>query len=220
MHDILIVEDDPISAAYLKKILVENGFSVCGIEDNADGALQAIRSLSPALVLIDVMLYGPKTGCELALEIRRFDPDVILIFLSAHSDDTILDYVLDVNAHCYLLKPYRDNEIVTTLKMALNCRPRHPEKRSVELENGYRYHLRDKKLFKDGSDTLLSGKPLQLIGILARCRGSVVSYEQLFIELYEGKQNLNTLRSLVYRIKRLHGDLQLQSISKKGYVLH
>lgn len=220
MHNILIVEDDPISGEYLKKILLENGFAVCGIEDNAEDALSKIKQCHPDLVLIDVVLYGSKSGCELALDIRRFDNDLIIIFLSAHSDQSILDYALDVNAYCYLLKPYRDSEIITTVKMALQSHHSEVTTQQIHMQNNYSFQVNENHLFKNGTDTLLEGKLLDFIAILAKHKGYPVSYKQLSIELYGDESHINTLRSLVHRIKQKFPDLVLENVNKKGYILH
>ncbi len=220
MSNILIVEDEHISAQYLKKVLTQNDFNVCSIEDNAKDALRAIKKFKPELVLIDVMLYGNQSGCELALDIRRFDNEIIIIFLSAHSDANILEYALNVNAYCYLLKPYRDSEIVTTIKMAFQQYRSEIHVNSILLRRGYSFDTKERKLYRDKTDTLLHGKLLDFVELLAKNRGSCIEYNKISLEIYANKSNINTIRSLVHRIKQKLPDLEIRSISKKGYVLY
>jgi DNA-binding response OmpR family regulator len=220
MSNILIVEDEHISAQYLKKILEENNLKVCAIEDNAEDALQATKKLNPDLLLLDIMLYGQTSGCELALEIREFNNEIIIIFLSAYADDEMLEYALNVDAYSYLLKPYRDQEIITTIKMALQQHRSEKHFHSISLKNRYTYHITEARLLKKDVDTMLNGKRLELIAILAQKRAQAISLEEIAHKLYGDNFSINTLRSLVHRIKQNFPDLQIHNVPKKGYVLY
>ncbi len=220
MTDVLIVEDEFISAQYLKKLLEENGMTVCAIAENAEDALDAVRRCDPDLILVDIILEGNTSGCELALELRRFNQDIVIIFLSAHADQEMLDYALDVNAYSYLLKPYRDKEIVTTVKMALKQKRSRQPAEHIYLKNGYRFDREQGKLLKHNTDTLLSGKRLQLVALLAENRGSTVAFETISRSVNGNGGGINAVRSLVHRIKQGFPDLEIHSVSKKGYVLY
>ena len=220
MNKILIVEDDPISANYLKRILTDHHLEVCAIADNARDALAAFQHFQPHLVLLDVILDGSKSGCELAVDIRRQNNDTKLIFLSAHSEQSILDYAIDVNAYCFLLKPYRDEEILTTVKMALNDRNTMHRDEKILLQNSFMFDTDRQKLFFEGNEVPLTGKRLELVAFLARHPGISFSYEALCQHLYHGQLRLNALRSLIHRIKQQCPALQLKNIQDEGYVMY
>jgi len=218
--NILIVEDDLISANYLKKLLHINNFNVVDIVDNASDAISAFKEHKPDVILMDIMLYGPTSGCELALEIRRFDLHVIIIFLSAHSDEKMIDYALSANAYSYLLKPYRDNDILSTIKMALHLKKEPHKQDNIALKNGYEYALKSKTLSQNTLEIPLSNKLSQLIHLLVRNRGYSVSNEQIASVLSQRDYSINNIRSIIHRLKVKYPDLEIHSISKKGYVIY
>jgi len=219
---IMIVEDDLISAAYLKKLCIENDFEVCAMSDNAKDALVLVREEKPNLILMDIMIKGPLSGCELALQVRTFNQEVEIIFLTAYSSDEMIDYALDTRAYSYLLKPYRDVEIVSTIKMALKQKKRSAEEldQTIVCKSGYSYDPRSSKVFHYGDEIILSGKVKELFELLAKHRGSAVSYEQISHALWSEAQNMNTLRAIIHRLKTQLADLELHAVSKTGYVLY
>jgi DNA-binding response OmpR family regulator len=221
-NKIMIVEDDLISAAYLKKLCIENGFEVCAMADNAKEALVLVKEYQPHLILMDIMIKGAISGCELSMQIRTFDKEVEIIFLTAYSSDEMIEYALDARAYSYLLKPYRDIEIVSTIKMALKQKRKivEEENPAITCKNGYSYLTETSKLLHYHDEVILTGKVKELFELLVLNRGTAVSYEQISMTLWNEEQNMNTLRAIVHRLKTQLSDLELHSVSKTGYVLY
>jgi len=221
-HNILIVEDDLISAHYLKKICVENDLSVIKIVSHAEEALNVLKNQEVSLVLMDIMIEGSISGCELAMQIRSFNQNVVIIFLTAYTSDEMIQYALDAKAHSYLLKPYRDVEIISTIQMALNLKTSRPMKSNsfIECRNGFTLDVKTHKIYHNSQELFLSKKMHLLIQLLMQNKGACVSYEEMSEIIYNGDQNINTLRSNIYRLKERLPDLDLHSISKTGYVLY
>jgi len=220
---IMIVEDDLISAAYLKKLCQEQGFEVCAMSDNAKDALELVREERPNIILMDIMIKGAVSGCELSMQIRTFDKEVEIIFLTAYSSDEMIEYALDSRAYSFLLKPYRDIEIISTIKMALKQKRKlveEEEEQSIVCKSGYSYVVSSRKVFHYGEEVMLSGKVKALFELLVKNRGSSVSYEQISYALWEEEQNMNTLRAIIHRLKTQLTDLELHTVSKTGYVLY
>ena len=86
MYKILIVEDELIAAEYLKMILEKKGWSVVDIVDNGVNALESVAKYNPHLVLMDIMIKGSKSGCEVAMNIRNIS-NCSIIFTTAYADD-------------------------------------------------------------------------------------------------------------------------------------
>jgi CheY-like chemotaxis protein len=83
--NILIVEDDPIVASYIKDFLTEAEFHVAGVAASASAALSLLEHDKPELALIDIHLAGPLDGIDLACLIRS-KINTATIFLSAFAD--------------------------------------------------------------------------------------------------------------------------------------
>jgi DNA-binding response OmpR family regulator len=83
----LIVEDEPVQAAYLTDLLEQKGYSVCGVAATCDDALSIALAERPHVVVADWVLPGPrdKDGVGLAASLRsvyKFG----LIFVTGHPD--------------------------------------------------------------------------------------------------------------------------------------
>ena len=221
-HAIMIVEDDLIASAYLQKLLKRHSFRICHTTDNAEEAIHLCKQEMPTLILMDIMIKGAMSGCELAMKIRTFEEDVIIIFLTAYSNDEMVESALDAKAYSYLLKPYRDIEIISTIKMALKENRRSVSSSLIVCKNGYVYDTKKRRLLYNMNEILLSEKLLLLVETLAKNKGSSVSYEQIAFAIWNRSDNvnLNTLRALIHRLKTQLPDIDLYMVNKIGYVLY
>jgi hypothetical protein len=115
---ILIVEDENIVALDLQQRLLNLGYRVAGRATMAIEAIEKAAESRPNLVLMDIRLKGNLDGISAADQIRsRFD--IPVIFLTAYSDETTFERAKLTEPHGYLLKPFEDNDLHTTIQMAL-----------------------------------------------------------------------------------------------------
>lgn len=121
MINILIVEDATIEAAYLCRIVEQAGYHVIGIAKSANEAFNYVRQSSIDAVLTDVMIQGAKSGAEFAVELRQISTCAI-IFTTAYSDEEMVEYAVRSSADGYLIKPLIAQEVLATLRLALERR--------------------------------------------------------------------------------------------------
>ena len=115
---ILIVEDEGIVALDLQARLNRLGYHVVGTASSGSEAIALAESWHPALALMDIRLKGDLDGIETAEQIRdRFNTPVI--YLTAHADDATLQRAKATNPFGYLVKPFEERELHSTLDMAL-----------------------------------------------------------------------------------------------------
>lgn len=115
---IMIVEDESIVAKDIQNSLAGMGYTVAGIVACGEDAVRRAGELKPDLILMDVMLKGAMDGIEAAERIRR-EHAVPIIYLTAYTDDDTLRRAKVTEAFGYLLKPFEDRELRTTIEMAL-----------------------------------------------------------------------------------------------------
>ncbi len=115
---IMIVEDEAVTAMALKRSLMNMGYSVCGVFPTGEQAVQKAAELKPDLILMDIKLAGKMTGINAAAEIRakNFIP---VVFLTAFSDDRVVNAAKVTGPFGYILKPVREQELKTTIETAL-----------------------------------------------------------------------------------------------------
>lgn len=115
---VMIVEDEAIVAKDIETSLTAMGYSICGIVASGEDALALARQVHPDLILLDIMLKGALDGIATANQIKT-ELDIPVIFLTAYSDDSTISRAKGTNAFGYLLKPFEERELHTTIEMAL-----------------------------------------------------------------------------------------------------
>ena len=115
---IMIVEDEGIVALELEHSLREMGYEVCAITDKGEEALTLAGKLKPDLILMDIKLKGPLSGIEAAKFIRE-KQDIAVIYLTAHGDLDSATKAKVTEPYAYILKPYEERVLQTTLEIAL-----------------------------------------------------------------------------------------------------
>ena len=216
--NILIVEDEPIAATYLKTLLEkESGVQVFAIVDTADEARIRLEESPINMVFMDVVIRGQIGGDELALEIHRQHPKTLIVFLTAYSDEEILDRAASAHAFGYLLKPYRSNEIRAILRLAkvhLASSLQSPER--LELVDGFYYDFKTGRLYHEVELIALTPQENRLIDLLAHNHTITLDTPTLIEQL--GITD-DALRALIYRIRKETTKGLIRSIKRFGYVL-
>jgi two-component system, response regulator PdtaR len=115
---ILIVEDEGIPAMELQDKLENWGYEVPGIANSGEMAIEMALQSKPHLILMDIMLKGEIDGIEAAKKILD-NLDLKVIYLTAHSDKKTLERAKNTNSHSYLLKPFDDKELKSSIETAL-----------------------------------------------------------------------------------------------------
>lgn len=115
---ILIVEDESIVAKDIQNSLKGMGYEVVGIVASGTDAVLKAAELNPDLILMDVMLRGEMDGIEAAKQIHLKNR-IPVIYLTAYTDDNTFGRAKVSEAYGYLLKPFEDRELRTTIEMGL-----------------------------------------------------------------------------------------------------
>jgi len=125
---ILIVEDEALVADDLDHRLTRLGYRVVGVEDTAERALDRAREVRPALVLSDIQLKGQGDGTDAAANIYR-ELGIPVVFLTSHSDEQTLKRAKASSPFGYIIKPYTEANLRTSIEVALE---RHHAERRVK----------------------------------------------------------------------------------------
>ncbi len=116
---ILVVEDEITAALDIKKRLEQLGYEVPSTVSNGRDAIRLIKEELPDIVLMDILIKGDIDGIETASLIRT-EFDLPIVFLSANSDTATIERAKSAGPLAFLLKPFEDIEIQTTIDIALH----------------------------------------------------------------------------------------------------
>jgi PAS domain S-box-containing protein len=115
---ILVVEDESVVALDIQSRLISLGYAVPAVAAYGEDAIREAGENNPDLVMMDIQLKGEMDGVEAAEQIRsRFD--IPVVYLTAYADGATLERAKVAEAFGYLLKPFKERELQTTIEMAL-----------------------------------------------------------------------------------------------------
>ena len=126
-YNILIIEDELLTAENIKDCILSAGFSAPIIKDNYDEGIQLFHSTNskPNLIICDIQIKGIKNGVDLTKEIRKISACQI-IFLTANSKSNILDEMLEIKPDAFLVKPFTEPQLKTAIEI---CFKKHQQER-------------------------------------------------------------------------------------------
>ena len=141
---ILVVEDENIVVMELRARLQNLDYAVVGIASSGEEAIRKTEQTHPDLVLMDIRLKGKMNGIQAAKVIRdRFATPIV--YLTAFADDDTLQRAKATEPFGYLLKPFEERQLHSTLEMALQ---KH------KLEAALRESQRRLRVYSDRLKTL------------------------------------------------------------------
>ncbi len=243
--NIIIVEDDEITALNLKLSLQKHGYSIVAVCDNAQQAKSKISAYHPDLIIIDISLQESSDGIELAKSIRK-KHNLPFIFLTSYSDDEIIEKAKKTEPYGYIVKPFDPNSLHATIQMALFKYDMETERKEdinslkvdkLNLEKllyskrasdkpivpfGDNYHLDISicETFYKGKKIKLTKKENAFLRLLVAQLGLVVSFEQAMNYVWdENGATENSVRTLVWRLRnKLETDI-IKNASGIGYYI-
>ncbi len=168
---LLIIEDEPKTAGYLQKGLVENGFVVDHAQNGQDGLFLAMTG-SYDVIIVDVML-PLMDGWTVVKELRQNGKSMPVLFLTAR--DMVSDRVkgLELGADDYLVKPFAFSELLARVRSLLRRNP--VQQPALICIADLEIDLLRFKVTRAGKKITLTPKEFSLISLLARRYGEVIS---------------------------------------------
>jgi len=126
---LLIVEDEEIVAFDIETTLQTLGYDVVGIVTTGEEAIATATHTKPDLVLMDIRLPGKLDGVKAAEEISQ-RLNIPVVYLTAHADKSTLKRAKITAPFGYILKPFQEDELETTIEIALS---RHQSEERLRL---------------------------------------------------------------------------------------
>ena len=135
MNKIMVVEDEAVIAIRLQERLTAMGYHVIAISYSGEEAMAQARRLRPDLILMDIMIPGKMDGVAVAKSVKK-ELDIPVIFLTAFSEDKIIDSAKQAEPYGYIVKPFQDRELKACVEIALY--KKEMEKALKEREENFR----------------------------------------------------------------------------------
>jgi two-component system copper resistance phosphate regulon response regulator CusR len=218
---ILVVEDEPKAAAYLKKGLSESGYMVDVAVDGDEG-LRLASANGYDLLILDVML-PKRDGWSVLAELRKSSVLTPLLFLTAK--DAVLDRVkgLELGADDYLVKPFAFSELIARIRSILR-RGQNRTQEVIQIAD-LEVDLIRHRAVRGGKRMDLTPKEFSLLSLLVRRSGEVLSRTLIAEKVWD--MNFDSGTNVVdVHVRRLRAKLDdpydiklIQTVRGVGYVL-
>jgi AmiR/NasT family two-component response regulator len=127
----VIVEDEIIIARDIKQTLEKAGHEVLRMFMSGEEAAKKIPALGADVILMDVYLKGPLDGIEVA-EIISLSANLPIVFITGHSEHTIMSRIKFTENYGIVLKPFNSNTLLTSVELAYR---NHKKKNRVKQEH-------------------------------------------------------------------------------------
>jgi DNA-binding NtrC family response regulator len=114
---VLVIDDEPIIREVLQDILSREGYAIKAVPD-AEAGLKAHDEEEFDLIVLDLMLPG-LGGLETLKEIKSKDPDQVVVMITAYGSVETAVQAMRMGAHDYLTKPFRNEDVLRTLRNGL-----------------------------------------------------------------------------------------------------
>ncbi len=243
--DIIVVEDDEITALNLSMSLQKQGYNVVETCSNTDDAKSKIALHIPNLVIIDISLQDISDGIELAKFIKQ-QYNLPFIYLTSHSDDEIISKAKVTEPYGYIVKPFDPSSLHATIQMAMfkfdveNSRKddlsslkmdklnlekllyskRASDEPIVPFGDDYHLDISICETFYKGQKIKLTKKENAFLRLLVAQLGKVVTFEQARDYVWdESGATENSVRTLVWRLRnKLETDI-IKNASGIGYFI-
>ncbi|HFD86816.1 MAG TPA: response regulator transcription factor [Gammaproteobacteria bacterium] len=218
---VLIIEDDVKLAALTAEYLQDNGLEV-DLYHSGEGAVERVLSTRPDVVILDIML-PVKEGTVICSELRdRYSGGILM--LTARDDDMDELLGLELGADDYVAKPVKPRLLLARIHSLLRRLEGNGFAGLQLIELGMlRIDLAAREVFADASLLDLTDSEFDLLHLLARHSGQVVTRDQMLREI-RGFEYNGMDRSIDNRVSRLRRKLPpaaavIKTVRSKGYLL-
>lgn len=175
MAEIVIIEDDPELGSLIRGFLLNAGYSA-HIAGSGERGLKYISENAADLVLLDVMLPG-MNGFETCAELRKVR-DIPILMMSAVTDEQSKLKGYGSGADDYIDKPFSVNILLAKIKALL--KRSGTDEDDTFSSDGITLSIGARTVFKNGKQLKLNAKEFELLCMLMKNKGSVMTKEQLF----------------------------------------
>jgi Response regulators consisting of a CheY-like receiver domain and a winged-helix DNA-binding domain len=197
--NILVVEDEESIRKFISINLKRDGF-IAYEAKSGEEALKLMKGFTPDVIVLDIMLPGID-GYRVCSLIRQEHPGVVIIMLTAKSQDMDKIMGLELGADDYMVKPFNPLELSARIRAAL----RRTKGRNTEdvIESGrIRIDINAQRVYKDGIEIEFTPREFALLKVFAENPGKALSRDDL-LDLAWGGDFFGDYKTVDVHIRRL-----------------
>ena len=202
---ILIIDDEPQIRKFLDIALRAQGYRVQVAENGMKG-LEILATRGADLLILDLGLPD-MDGHDVLKELRQWS-DIPVIVLSARPDENQKIKLLDAGANDYVTKPFSIQELCARMRVLFRNKAPTSEKKTVFNDGKLFVDIAEHIVRVENEEIILTKKEIQLLALLIRHQGKIVTQKQIMAELWgvSHEEDTHYLRILVKKLRTKIGD--------------
>ncbi|MFF3559567.1 response regulator transcription factor [Streptomyces sp. NPDC002574] len=181
---ILVIEDDEVIGRHLETGLRGGGYACTWCRTGVSGVTEVART-EPDVVLLDLGLPD-SDGVDIARRLRADHPSLLIVILTARSDEIDVIAGLDAGADDYLVKPFSLSVLLARLRAHLRRRPPVAASQEGPVRVGdLTIDTMARRCLLGGQEVTLRPKEFEVLALLARHVGAALSRETLMAQVWD-----------------------------------
>jgi DNA-binding response OmpR family regulator len=214
---LLIVEDDPMLGAGLKRAVERAGYAADWARTGEE-AIAAAAAQPYALMLLDLGLPSVG-GMQVMRAVRNLHPATPIIIVTALDGSERRVEGLDAGADDYVVKPFDLEELLARIRARIRSREGRVSDRLSA--HGVVLDLAARTATRDGAPVALTAKEFKVLSLLMRRMGRFVAKSELEAALYDAEAEVesNTIETAVYALRRKLGAGLILTARGLGYTV-
>jgi len=213
---ILILEDERILAISMQEFLEDSGYEVLHFV-NAEHAFDSIYSTTFDLLLLDVKVSGSMNGFELLSTLRENNITTPAIFITSLNNIEDLTQGYECGCCDYIRKPFDLAELKLRVEQVIQTKCFNSLDEVIELAFSYKYDTKKMELSLADNKIILSKRETTMLELLIKHRGSVVSYEMFWEEVWGEWIDPTNIRVQVGSLRKKLDQDFIRNIRGVGY---
>ncbi|HME06490.1 MAG TPA: response regulator transcription factor [Bryobacteraceae bacterium] len=203
MTKVLVADDHGVVRKGLRFLLqLDSQIEVVGEANDGREALEMSEKLHPDVVVLDITM-PQLNGIDAAAQLRKRDPDIGIVMLSMHCDETFLLRALSAGAQAYLLKDAAETDLVQAVKSVAAHKMFFSPTITRTLMQDYMRQMQREKI--EDSYDLLTDREKEVLQLLAEGKSNKEAAAILELSLY----TVETHRSRIMQKLNLHSTAEI-----------
>lgn len=203
---VLVVEDESSIRKFINIGLVREGYDVCEASCGKE-VMEKISNHCPDVIVLDVMLPDAD-GFDICRNLRERFSELVIIMLTARSQDMDKIMGLELGADDYIVKPFNPLELSARIRSVLRRSHRSKADETTKLNSGpFRIDMFAQKAYKGDEELDLTPREFGLLRVLINNSGKAFTRDELLNEVW-GYDFVGDLKTVDVHVRRLREKIE------------
>ena len=203
---VLVVEDEFSIRKFLSINLNREGFEVLEAVSGEE-ALEIVRRTKPGVIVLDIMLSGID-GFEVCQRIREAVPNIVIIMLTAKSQDMDKIMGLELGADDYMIKPFNPLELIARIRANLRkIESAKDQSKKTVVSGELELDLEAQRFYKRGIEVELTPIEFSMMKMFMQNKNKALSRDEI-LNIVWGKSYFGEMKTVDVHVRRIREKIE------------